>query len=159
MAPVWIICNRFNSSGPKQSNRRFNRFLTVGPVNQWTDGLTGSKSGLVLITLLLVQSQLPDANPACCPIDHHHQQSSASSVVKLYKQIASTLAREWPEDNRLPFGKYSTYLLFIISTALILHSLFIWITFCSVQIAWVVGRRDLSVSNDDYYAKCIWAKN
>jgi hypothetical protein len=39
------------SSGPKLSNRRFNRFLTVGPVNQRTDGLTGSMSGPVLITM------------------------------------------------------------------------------------------------------------
>jgi hypothetical protein len=50
--PVQSICGRFDLSGPKQLNRRFNRFETVGPVNQWTDDLAGSISGPVLITLV-----------------------------------------------------------------------------------------------------------
>jgi hypothetical protein len=50
ITPVQSIYERFNSSGPKQSNQRFNRFLTVGPVNHRTEGLTGSMSDPVLIT-------------------------------------------------------------------------------------------------------------
>ena len=49
--PVQTICGRFDLSGPKQLNRRFNLFETVGSVNQWTDGLTGSISNPVLITM------------------------------------------------------------------------------------------------------------
>ena len=36
---------------PILSNQQFNRFLTVGPMSQRTDSLTGSISGLVLITM------------------------------------------------------------------------------------------------------------
>jgi hypothetical protein len=50
--PVQSIYDRFDLSGLKQLNRRFNWFETVGPVNQWTDGLADSISGPVLITLM-----------------------------------------------------------------------------------------------------------
>jgi hypothetical protein len=52
---------RFN--GSMLSNRRFNRFKTVEPVNHWTEDLTGSMTGPVLITMVLCGSCEAEESP------------------------------------------------------------------------------------------------